>query len=290
MAIAIIVHGGAGSHRTDDSEEEARSGCLSAARAGFAVLEAGGTALDAVEAAVVALEEDPQFNAGRGACLNQDGEIELDASIMSGADLRAGAVALVRDVRNPIRLARAVMERTHHVFLAGEGASRLAYEAGLERVDPSWFITDRSRRRWDEAHGTVGAVAIDRHFHLAAATSTGGTIMKRKGRIGDTPLIGCGTFADDETGAASATGHGEAFIRVGLARTVCERLRAADDPRAAARAAIATLSRVHGEGGLIVVDRLGRVGASFNTARMSHAWIDARGNEGSAFHPARPET
>jgi beta-aspartyl-peptidase (threonine type) len=254
-------------------------------------MEAGGSALDAVEAAVVALEDDPQFNAGVGSCLNVEGEVEMDASIMSGEDLRFGAVALVRDARNPVRLARAVMERTPHAFLAGEGARRLALEAGLSLVDPGALITPRALRHWREARarlpspggGTVGAAAIDGAGHLAAATSTGGMLMKRVGRIGDSPLPGCGTYADDSAGAASATGNGEAILRVLLTRAVCERLGAGEAPEEAARGGMAALARVHGNGGVIVVDRRGRIGAAFNTARMSRAWVDSEGREGSAY-------
>jgi L-asparaginase / beta-aspartyl-peptidase len=291
MPIAIIVHGGAGQARPEISPDAARVGCLAAARLGHAVLRSGGSALDAVETAVAAMEDDPQFNAGVGSCLNADGEVEMDAAIMSGADLRVGAVALVRDVRNPVRLARAVMERTPHVFLAGEGAHRLAEEAGLPLVEPRSLITERMLARWREVQGqrrspdggTVGAAAIDPAGHVAAATSTGGMLMKRAGRIGDSPLCGCGTYADDESGAASATGHGEAIIRVLLTRVVCEHLRTGKAPDEAARAGVAELERVHGQGGVILVDRQGRVGAAFNTARMSHAWIDTFGREGTAF-------
>ena len=291
MPIAIIVHGGAGQARPEISGESARAGCLAAARIGYAVLRSGGSALDAVETAVAALEDDPQFNAGMGSCLNAEGEVEMDASLMSGADLRVGAVALVRDVRNPVRLARAVMERTPHVFLAGAGARRLAQEAGLPLVDPRSLVTESARARWVQAvrqkprpeGGTVGAVAIDGAGHVAGATSTGGMLMKRAGRIGDSPLPGCGTYADDTSGAASATGHGEAIIRVLLTRAVCERLRAGDAPESAAGAGLADLARVGGEGGIVLVDKHGRLGAAFNTARMSRAWIDASGREGAAF-------
>ena len=293
MPIAIIVHGGAGRAWPDDSAEDARAGCLRAARAGHALLKDGGSALDAVEAAVVALEDDPRFNAGIGSCLNAEGEIEMDASIMSGADLRVGAVALVRDVRNPVRLARAVMERTPHAFLAGDGARRLAVEVGLPLVAPGALVTARALQHWQEARGlasaeggTVGAAALDAQGHVAAATSTGGMLMKRLGRIGDSPLPGCGTYADDSAGAASATGHGEAILRVLLTHVVCERLRAGSGPEAAAAAGLAELGRVQGRGGVIVVNRRGQVGAAFNSERMSRAWVDADGREGSAYEAA----
>ncbi|MBX5484307.1 MAG: isoaspartyl peptidase/L-asparaginase [Myxococcaceae bacterium] len=294
MTTAIIVHGGAGPARSDDDAEAARQGCLLAARAGYAVLARGGSALDAVEEAVRTLEDDPQFNAGIGSCLTADGDVEMDASLMEGATLRAGAVALVRGVRNPIRLARCVMERTPHLFLAGEGAMRLAREQGLPILSPAELITPRALARWREAKakgaaspsgGTVGAVALDAHGHLAAATSTGGMNGKWSGRIGDTPVIGAGTYADDAGGAASATGHGEAILRVGLTRMVVAQLCAGAEAQSAAEVGLGALARIGGEGGVIVIDRSGRVGCAFNTARMSHAFIDATGAEGSGFLP-----
>ncbi|HVE81614.1 MAG TPA: isoaspartyl peptidase/L-asparaginase [Myxococcales bacterium] len=289
---AIAVHGGAGPVAPDDQAEAARLGCLRAAREGHAVLRAGGSALDAVVEAVAALEDDPLFNAGTGACLNEDGEVELDASVMEGERLGAGAVALVRTVKNPVRLARAVMERTPHVFLAGEGARALALEVGMEEVDPGSLVVPRMVARWERdrakraqppAPGTVGAVAVDARGRVAAATSTGGTGFKRRGRIGDTPLIGCGTYADGASGAASATGHGEAIIKVVLAKAACDALaRGLPAPRAAEEA-VALLGRVGGAGGLILVSRAGEVGLHFNTERMARAWIDAAGAERSAF-------
>lgn len=288
----ILVHGGAGDMLPDDDPKPHIEGCLAAARKGHAVLAQGGTALDAVIAAVMHLEDDPLFNAGTGSVLNEDGEVEMDASVMEGEALRAGAVALVRTVKNPVRLARAVMERTPHAFLAGEGARRLAREAGLPEVDPRSLVVPRQRARWERekagrpqpvAPGTVGAVALDARGHLAAATSTGGTGFKRLGRIGDTPLIGCGTYADDERGAASATGHGEAIIRVVLAKAACDALGAGAPPDRAAAEAISRLKRVEGSAGLILINRAGVVGAQCNTERMARAWIDASGAERSGF-------
>lgn len=297
MPIAILVHGGAGAARPDDDPATIEAGCRAATARGFELLRAGANALDAVVEAVVALEDDPQFNAGTGSCLTWEGDVEMDASLMDGHTLNAGAVSLVRTVKNPVRLARAVMERTPHLFLAAEGAEALAGDAGLVRVRNEALVTPRARARWEEARaqqprkpggGTVGAVAVDAHGHVAAATSTGGMILKRKGRIGDTPLIGAGTYADDLGGAASATGHGEAIIRVTLTRTACDLMRSGMSPNDAARAAIGQLGRIDGEAGLICVDPLGRLGAAFNTERMSRAWIDSEARTGSGFRSGGP--
>lgn len=284
MPTAILVHGGAGAVPDDRARACAR-GCLEAARAGHRVLAAGGSALDAVVAACVVLEDDPVFNAGTGACLTSDGSVEMDACLMDGANLRAGAVAAIRGVRNPIQVARLLMERTDHVILAGEGAARFARAQGVAPWPEALLVTERALDRWRRAQaggepGTVGAVAIDRHGHVAAATSTGGVASKLPGRVGDSPVPGAGTYADDEAGAISATGQGEAILRVALARFVRDRLAAGDDAGTAARAALAELGRVRGEGGLIVVDRNGRLGWATNAPRMSRAWVDADGNEG----------
>ena len=292
MPVAILVHGGAGAIFPDDRALACAQGCLAAARAGHRILAAGGTALDAAVAACTALEDDPLFNAGTGSCLNADGEVEMDACVMDGANLQAGAVAAIRGVRNPIRVARLVMERSPHVLLAGPGAERFARAHGVEPWPPARLVTERALARWQKERddaggppslGTVGAVALDAHGHVAAATSTGGTSFKLPGRVGDSPLPGAGTYADDATGAVSATGQGEAIIRVVLARAVCDRLAAGDSAQQAAEAGLAQLGRVRGEGGLVVVDRQGRLGMACNTARMSHAWIDGAGNEGCAF-------
>ena len=217
----LVIHGGAGAmrpvHGDEDHVERARQGLRDALDAGSEILGKGGSAIDAVEAAVRVLEDDPCFNAGRGSTLNAEGLVELDAAIMDGANRRAGAVAGVRTTRAPISLARTLMERGPHVFLSYEGADRLAREAKLEQVDNSWFVTAERRRQLDELlakggfdsevkYGTVGAVAADAHGHVAAATSTGGLTAKQWGRIGDSPLIGAGTYADDRSAAVSATG------------------------------------------------------------------------------------
>lgn len=287
MPFSILVHGGAGPLTDTEGEALATAGCLAAARRGAAVLARGGAALDAVEAAVQVLEDDPAFNAGLGAALNVDGEVELDASIMDGATLAAGAVAAVRTFRNPVGLARLVMERSGHVLLVGEGATLFARQQGVPEVPNASLVTPRARARWEArraaSHGTVGAVARDAGGHVAAATSTGGTTNKLRGRVGDSPLIGCGTYADDALGAASATGLGEAIIRVTLTRHALDLLHHGLSPRAAAEQGVAALKRVGGEGGVILVSPQGALAAAFNTERMAHAWVDSAGSEGAAF-------
>jgi beta-aspartyl-peptidase (threonine type) len=300
---AIIVHGGAGSLGSDDpasyggADAPRLEGVRRACEAGGAILLAGGSALDAVEAAVRILEDDPTFNAGTGATLTAAGDVELDASIMDGATLRCGAVAVVKDVRNPVSLARAIMERSHHVLLAGPGASAFAREVGILPHDNGLLVTPRQRARWEAARaaaaagdsvpgglslgkksGTVGAAARDARGNLAAATSTGGMQLKRPGRVGDTPLIGCGTYADDALAAVSCTGHGERIIQLTLARHVAELVGRGVAPMAAAREAVAALGRrVQGEGGVIVVGPRGEPGFANNTPVMSRAWTRADG-------------
>jgi L-asparaginase / beta-aspartyl-peptidase len=279
---AIVVHGGAGALEPG-REAGAQSGCAAAARRGLEVLAAGGSALDAVQAAVRALEDDPQFNAGVGSALTRDGTVEVDAAIMDGATLRVGAVGAVRNLRQPIDVARAVLDDGEHVLLVGEGAWAFARERQLAQpVAPEIMITERARARLAAelrrraagagGGGTVGACAIDADGHVAAATSTGGMSGKRPGRVGDTPLPGCGTWADDRGGAASGTGHGELIIRVTLTRQVVDALAAGVPAEAAARRALADLAeRVGGEAGVICVDAAGRVGAARTTAAMPHA-------------------
>lgn len=282
MTPAIVVHGGAGG--VDDSRvAAARDGCEAAVRAGLRVLGEGGRALDAVQAAVRVLEDDPEFNAGVGAALTRDGRVELDAAIMDGATLRVGAIGAVENVRQPIDLARAVLEDGEHVLLVAGGAWDLAARLGIRPAPAETMITPRARERLAAklaaaqaaagSGGTVGACAIDAAGHVAAATSTGGITGKRPGRLGDTPLPGCGTWADDLGGAASATGHGESIIRVTLTRQLVDRLRAGAGAEEAAWAAIDDLAaRVRGEGGVICVDARGAVGIAHNSPRMPHAW------------------
>ena len=253
--------------------------------AGSAVLSAGGTALDGVEAAVRALEDDPNFNAGRGAVLTYEGNIRHDAAIMDGAARDAGAVANLRDIVNPVSAARAVMVASPHVLLAGEGAHEFAAEQGLASAEQSYFETPERRRQlvelkankvgWydvDLKYGTVGAVALDVHGHVAAATSTGGLTGKRWDRIGDTPLIGAGTYADDRACAVSATGAGEFFIREGVAHEICARMRLAGQSAAeAAQIVMTDVTTQGGSGGVIFVAPSGEAGWHFTTPGMYRA-------------------
>ena len=277
MKPSLILHGGAGVQ--DQTQRQNREGGLRRAfEDAWAILQQHGSALDAVVRAVVELENDPVFNAGVGACLTEDGSAELDASLMEGTSLQVGAVGAVRTVRNPILLAKAVMESQRHVFLVGEGAERFAREHGLPVTEQEALITPRQRQRWQqsrqESPGTVGAVARDRHGHLAAATSTGGMANKVAGRIGDSAIIGAGTYADDALGAGSATGKGESIIRTTLTRTAVEWLRDARDPTWAAQRAIELLEkRTQSEAGLILIDALGRIGYAHNAPAMSVAFL-----------------
>ncbi len=274
----LILHGGAGTH--DPTLRDARShGLRRAFDAAWTILQQGGSALDAAVRAVVELENEPVFNAGVGSCLTENGEIEMDASVMEGTMFRVGAVGAVRTVRNPILLAKALLETEHHVFLVGEGAERFARTQGFPVTTREELMTERQYQRWRAAHthgepGTVGAVALDEAGHLAAATSTGGIFNKQAGRIGDSPIIGAGTYADDTLGASSATGDGEAILRTTLTRTAVEFLRGGKDPMSAAKQAVELLNkRTGGEGGLILLDPFGRVGYAYNTPAMSVAFV-----------------
>lgn len=275
---ALVLHGGAGADPAE-GRDEVREGLRSAARAGWQALAAGGRALDAVEAAVRALEDHPRFNAGRGAVLTSTGTVELDASIMEGDGLRCGAVGAVSRIANPISLARRVLEDGRQVMLVGPGALDFARAAGLPECDPESLVTERQRRRWVErraaaSRGTVGAVALDRHGTVAAATSTGGLVGKLPGRVGDSALIGCGTYADSTIGGASCTGDGEAIIRVVLARRALDYLKEADDPVYAAQVAVDLLvEEGRGQGGLILLDWRGRIGFAHSTPWMPVAWM-----------------
>ena len=290
----LLVHGGAGvlerGKIAPEAEQGARDGLARALDAGSAILSSSGAALDAVEAAVRVLEDDPHFNAGRGAVFTYEGEIRLDAAIMEGAARAAGAVTGVRATRNPVSLARAVMERSPHVLLSDAGADQFSREQGLEQADPSLFATDERRRQldtmkankadWfdvDMKYGTVGAVARDTHGHLAAATSTGGVTGKRWGRIGDSPLIGAGTYADDRACAVSATGSGEFFIRECVGHEIAARVRlAGQDVATAADAVMAEVKALGGTGGVIVAGPEGGI-VSFTTPGMYRGRADAAG-------------
>ena len=272
---AIAVHGGAGAERTEERAPR-RAGVLRAAGAGWDVLARGGSALDAVIAAVVVLEDDPLFNAGRGSVLTEDGAVEMDASVMAGDTLAAGAVGAVMGVPNPVRLAAAVLAEGREVLLVGEPAVALARRHGLGVCPPEALVTEEARARWrarrEASGGTVGAVACDGRGHVAAATSTGGVAGKRRGRIGDSAVIGAGTYADDALGAGSATGPGEAIIRGSLTRAALEVVGRGADPAWAAQYALAELWRQTGaRAGLVLVDAAGRVGIAHTTGSMATA-------------------
>ncbi|HET8529868.1 MAG TPA: isoaspartyl peptidase/L-asparaginase [Methylomirabilota bacterium] len=265
---ALIVHGGAGAD--PGGRDELRAGMREAVGAGWRALVAGGTALDAVEVAVRSLEDHARFNAGRGSVLTSEGTVETDASIMEGDRLRNGAVASVSGVANPVTLARRILEDGHHSFFVGPGAVARARALGVPLCDPALLVTEHQRRRLAAVQaGTVGAVALDRAGTIAAATSTGGTAGKLPGRVGDSALIGCGTYAESTLGGVSCTGDGEAIIRVALARRTLEILRSVADPAHAAEVALGVLvEEGRGQGGLIVVDWRGRMGWAASTVLM----------------------
>ncbi len=294
----LVIHGGAGVIRKDltpEKEKLVRADLEAALAAGYAVLKDGGASLDAVTRAILVLEDSPRFNAGKGAVFAHDGRNELDSSIMDGATLRAGAIAGVHRVKNPVLLARAVMEKSPHVFLAGEGAEEFAKGAGIELVDPSYFRTDERWNQLQEAlkkeaagqqsslgraihYGTVGAVALDKAGHLAAATSTGGMTNKRWGRIGDSPVIGAGTYANAHC-AVSATGWGEYYIRSVAAHDICARVEYGKQSVAKAADAVVmdVVPKLGGDGGVIALDAKGNFATPFNTDGMYRGWVDRDG-------------
>lgn len=292
---ALVIHGGAGTlspeQMTPAIERDLRAGLQRSLEAGRAILKSGGSSLDAVAAAVRVLEDDPLFNAGRGAVFTSAGTHEMDAAIMDGRTLRAGAVAAVAHVRNPIDLARAVMEKLPHAMLAGHGAENFARELGLEIVDEEYFSTEQRWRALErvratstealsdaDRHGTVGAVALDEAGNLAAATSTGGNTNKRPGRVGDSPIIGAGTYANNKTCAVSATGDGEFFIRAVAAHDLSALMEYGGmNLGDAARAVIDKVGALGGTGGLIAVDHEGNIALPFNTTGMYRGSIDAEG-------------
>jgi len=300
---ALIVHGGAGIAAAVPDRPARRRGMIAAAKSGAAILREGGSALDAAIAAVVALENNPLFNAGYGSMLNAARKIEMDAGVMVAAPtggITTGAVAAVSRVRNPILLARTVMERTHHILMVGAGAERLAREAGIPLCAPGDLVTARALARWrklkrfapgsrhgERRHGTVGAVVVDSHGTLAAATSTGGYSRKLAGRVGDSPILGAGFFAD-RSGAASATGLGEAIVRLSLCREAVMRLRRMTPSEAAARA-IRSMRTIPGaDAGIVVIDSRGRLGYTHNAESMEVAMFDpARGLRYERVRPSR---
>lgn len=307
--ILLVVHGGAGtilkSQMTADKEKAYTDGLTAALKKGYEILENGGSSLDAVEVAVKVLEDNPLFNAGKGAVFTNEGKNELDASIMDGKSLAAGAVAGVTTVKNPITAARAVMEKSNHVMMTGAGADKFAAQAGLEIVDPSYFFTEQ---RWkalqevkkedslkteldhsdkksssynfinnDSKFGTVGAVALDKNGNLAAATSTGGMTNKRFGRVGDSPIIGAGTYASNNTCAISCTGWGEFYIRLVMAKTISDMMEFGKMPlkKATDEMVMKRLTTLGGDGGLIAVDNKGNIAMPFNTEGMYRGYIKA---------------
>jgi L-asparaginase / beta-aspartyl-peptidase len=301
----FVVHGGAGtierSEMTPEREREYRSGLERALTAGYNILKRGGSSLDATEAAVRVLEDDPHFNAGKGAVFTSAGTNELDAAIMDGKTLKSGAVAVIKHIKNPVALARLVMEKSGHVMMDGDGAEAFAQENGVELLpDQKYFYT---QKRWDalqkikaaekkrtgragkafvitdqDRHGTVGAVALDQNGDLAAATSTGGTTNKRPGRVGDTPVIGAGTYANNATCAVSATGDGEYFIRATVGHDVSALMEYRGmSLKEAAQTALEKVARLGGTGGLIAIDRKGNIALPFNTSGMYRGYVDPNG-------------
>ncbi|GAB4132436.1 MAG: isoaspartyl peptidase/L-asparaginase [Raineya sp.] len=294
---AIVIHGGAGvirkSDMTAEKEQAYRQKLQEALEAGYAILEKGGSSLEAVERAIQVLEESPLFNAGRGCVLNNEGKPELDASIMDGKTLQAGAVAGVDEIKSPIRAARAVMEQSEHVMMVGSGAERFAKSKGLEMVKPSYFLSEKRSEQLknikkkekdaksfedaypDRKYGTVGCVALDKQGNIAAGTSTGGMMNKRFGRVGDSPIIGAGTYADNQGCGVSATGHGEFFIRSVAAFRVNALMKMQKITlQEAAQETINFIGKLGGTGGLIALDQQGNIAMPFNTEGMYRGYID----------------
>lgn len=301
----LVIHGGAGvvrSEMTTAREHAARAALMRALQAGYAALEDGANSLEGVCQAIVVLEDDEHFNAGHGAVFNHEGKNELDASIMDGATLRAGAIANVHHVRNPILLARAVMEKSEHVMLIDAGAEQFAESIGMALSDANYFYTEDRWQQLQKAlrlerehrvepgttphHGTVGAVALDRFGNLAAGTSTGGMTNKRFGRVGDSPIIGAGTYADTRC-AVSATGWGEYYLRATAARDICARVEFRGDglAQAANEVVLGIIPKLGGDGGVIALDVQGNIATPFNTDGMFRGWIDPDGRAHVAIYP-----
>ncbi|MEO1622324.1 MAG: isoaspartyl peptidase/L-asparaginase family protein [Cyanobacteria bacterium J06632_3] len=302
---SLMIHGGAGALedlKYEAGESEFRESVLKILAAGRERLEAGAAALDVVEFCVNLLEDEPLYNAGKGSVLNENGVVEMDAALMNGSDLMAGAVTCVKGVKNPISLARAVLAQGDHVMLAGEGAYEFAKFCGAELMPDEYFVVPHRIEQLKEAKaagrmildhetvetaakrsaqklGTVGAVCRDREGNLAAATSTGGLVNKRWGRVGDTPVVGAGVFADNETCAVSATGYGEQFLRTVFAKTVSDyvQFRGVDAQGAATAGVKYLVDKVNGDGGVIVIDQAGRCGAAQSTSGLIHGWIELSG-------------
>jgi len=288
MIPALIVHGGAWDI-PDDVIDVCTSGCSRALHAGWSILNSGGHALDAIEASITILEDDPAFDAGFGSHLNLDGQVECDAIVMDAATLKAGSVAGLHRIKNPIRLARHVLEHCPHMMLIAEGAERFAVQHNMPLCDPIDLVSHAERAAWlqcskdthaAEHHrghdqGTVGAVAIDQQGRLFAATSTGGICCKLPGRVGDSPLIGCGCYADSETGGASSTGYGEAIMRIVMAKSATDSLRQENSSamQACEQAVQLLAARGKGTGGIILLDKRGNPGFAFNTPRMAYGYV-----------------
>jgi beta-aspartyl-peptidase (threonine type) len=292
MQPSLIVHGGAWDI-PDEAVDACKSGCSRALSAGWSILTAGGSALEAVEASIVVLEDDPVFDAGYGSHLNLDGHVECDAIVMDGASLKAGSAANLHRVKNPIRLARKILENCPHMMLVAEGAERFAKDQGMALSKPEELVSESeweaflhcSKDQHATAHhrghaqGTVGAVALDKDGRLFAGTSTGGTCCKLPGRVGDSPLIGCGCYADGEHGGVSCTGYGEAIMKIVMAKTTLDFLKAGSSAFEAAAAAVELLARrTEATGGLVLLDRQGNPGFAFNTPRMAYGYVASDGS------------
>jgi len=293
---AMVIHGGAGvmdqKSMTSEMQEEYIAVLNRVLFVGDSVLSHGGTSMDAVEKSIMIMEDSPLFNAGKGAVFTHEGIVELDASVMDGKSLKAGAIAAVRDIKNPVRVARAVMEQSEHVMLSGLGASQFAKEKGFEPVDNAYFYTKKRFQSLQELlkeereatvndkHGTVGCVALDMSGNIAAGTSTGGMTNKKYGRIGDSPIIGAGTYANNETGGFSCTGHGEFYIRLGFSRDISalmeyKKLSVAE----ACQEEIRKLTQLGGTGGVIGLDKMGNIAMEFNTSGMFRGFVKSNGDK-----------
>lgn len=292
----LVIHGGAGVMDKNNMSTEVQKKYIKdlnrALLKGDSVLAAGGTCMDAVEQTIMILENSPLFNAGKGAVFNHDGIVELDASVMDGKSLKAGAISAVRDIKNPIRVARAVMEKSEHVMLSGTGASQFAKDQGFEPVENSYFYTNERYKSLQELlkkerkettndkHGTVGCVALDVYGNIAAGTSTGGMTNKKYGRIGDSPIIGAGTYANNKTGGFSCTGHGEYYIRLGFSRDISALMEYKGfSVQEACREEIRKLTELGGTGGVIGLDKNGNMAMEFNTSGMFRGFIKSNGEK-----------